>query len=71
MPSNIDIVISAPVRKTRKDILTVGMAIDSNKSSKDHKLKPRSVKRDRTKQADAKHKTKARRMSLIMKTCAM
>jgi hypothetical protein len=50
-------------RKTRKDILTVGDAIKAHKSSKNHKLKPRSVKRDRTKSPETKSHSKCIKMS--------
>lgn len=36
-------------RKTIANVLTVEMAIKTGKSSKNHKIAPRSVKRDRTK----------------------
>ena len=45
-------------RKTRADILTPADAMKSRKSSKSHKLKPRSVKRDRTKTTESKTATK-------------
>ena len=45
-------------RKVRSDVLTVGAAIASNKSSKNHKLKPRSEKKDRSKSPEAKAQSK-------------
>ncbi len=45
------------------DIMTIGMAIKSCKSSKMHKMKPRTVKRDQTKTKESKNKTKTRQES--------
>ena len=45
-------------RKVRSDVLTVGAAIASNKSSKNHKLKPKSGKKDRSKSPEAKAQSK-------------
>lgn len=56
-------------RKTRKDIMTVYMAIVAKKSSKDHKLKPRSIKRDRTKLAEAKRSTVERKNERAIREC--
>jgi len=58
-----DFEVSVKERKTRRDIMTVGQAIKSHKSSKNHKLKPRSVKRDRTKSPEHKAHTKCVKMS--------
>lgn len=57
----------AKPRKTIRDVITVAMAIDMHKSSKMHKLKPRTPKRDHTKMAEAKQKSKAKRMSVSIK----
>jgi len=54
-------------RKTIQDVLTVGNAITSKKSSKNHKLKPREIKRDRTKSTDAKTVSKIHRNSISIK----
>lgn len=58
-----DIDVSIKERKTRRDILSVGQAVKSKKSSKNHKLKPRSVKRDRTKMPENKTHSKCVKMS--------
>ena len=50
-------------RKVRSDVLTVGAAIMSNKSSKNHKLKPKSTKKDRSKSPEAKGQSKKVRAS--------
>lgn len=50
----LDIEVHVKERKTIRDVFTVAMAIDSGKSSKDHKLKPRSTRRDRTRSEEAK-----------------
>lgn len=52
-----------PEHKTKADILTVPMAVKAGKSSKFHKMKPRSPKRDRTKTAEKKTWCKNRRFS--------
>lgn len=54
MECYMDVTCSVRDRKTRKDILTVGDAIRAHKSSKNHKLAPRSIKRDRTKSTEDK-----------------
>ena len=48
-------------RMTRANVMTIPMAVAAKKSSKNHKLKPRSVKRDRTKLIDSKNKSKEMR----------
>ena len=50
-------------RKTRADILTPAKAIMVGKNSKDHKLAPRTERKDRTKTKEAKAHTKAKRSS--------
>lgn len=45
-------------RKVRSDVLTVCQAVASSKSSKNHKLKPRSNKKDRSKSPEAKTQSK-------------
>ena len=47
--------------------MTIPMAVAAKKSSKLHKLKPRSVKRDRTKTEEGKNKTKERKAARDMK----
>lgn len=54
-------------KKSRSDIMTIPMAVAAKKSSKLHKLKPRSVKRDRTKTEEGKNKTKERKAARDMK----
>jgi hypothetical protein len=63
----LDIDVSVPVHKSRANVMTVNMAIKHKKSSKNHKLKPRSKKRDHSKMADAKAQTLSRRQSLQKK----
>jgi hypothetical protein len=46
--------IDAPCHKRISDVLTVGAAVTAGKSSKQHKMKPRSEKRDRTKSKESK-----------------
>jgi hypothetical protein len=58
-----DFDVKVPENKGKKDIMTPMMAIKSSKSTKDHKLKPRSNKRDRTKTDEAKTRAKNRRYS--------
>lgn len=58
-----DLQIPVRERKTRAHVLTPAQAVYKNKSSKNHKLPPRSEKRDRTKTKEAKAKTRAIRMS--------
>lgn len=51
----LDTIVCAPrERKVRSDVLTVGAAIKCNKSSKQCKLKPKNVKKDRSKSSEAK-----------------
>lgn len=45
-------------RKVRSDVLSVAASITAQKSSKNHKLKPRSVKKDRSKSPEAKAQSK-------------
>lgn len=45
-------------RKTIKDVLTPAEACKANKTSKSHKLKPRSAKRDRSKTPEKKAQSK-------------
>lgn len=45
-------------RKVRSDVLTVRDAIMAGKSSKNHKLKPKSAKKDRSKSPEAKKQSK-------------
>lgn len=52
-----DIDMSPPDRKTRKDIMSLVEAVKAHKVQKTHKIKPRSIKRDRTKTAESKAKT--------------
>ena len=54
-------------RMTRANVMTIPMAVAAKKSSKDHKLKPRSVKRDRTKMIDSKNKSKEIRAARSLK----
>jgi hypothetical protein len=61
---DMDIVVQP--RKTRRDILTPFDAIKACKSSKTHKLRPRSPKRDRTKTQEAKGHTKQVRRAHAM-----
>lgn len=56
----IDVDVNIKVRPKLSDVMTVGMALKSSKSSKMHKLKPRSVKRDKTKTKEAKLEAKMR-----------
>lgn len=60
MDSFIDVDVVEKRRTKISDVMTVHMAIKSSKSSKNHKMKPRSVKRDQTKTRDAKDKTRDR-----------
>ena len=46
-------------RKTRKDVLTPDEAVKAKKASKMHKLKPKKVSRDVTRNEDNKRKAKA------------
>jgi gamma-glutamylcyclotransferase (GGCT)/AIG2-like uncharacterized protein YtfP len=55
-----DTEVRVPERWTRADIMSVKSAVKANKSSKNHKLKPRSFKRDSTKTKDVKNMTKER-----------
>jgi hypothetical protein len=50
----LDINVFAKDRKTIANVMTVGHAIKSSKASKNHKIKPRSSKNDRTKTNKAK-----------------
>lgn len=50
-------------RKTRKDVLTLQAAVKAQKSSKSHKLRPRTVKRDKTKTVEQKQRSKAKKTS--------
>jgi len=54
-------------RKTIKNILTVREAISADKSSKNHKLKPRETKRDKTKRSEAKRASRVHKESLKIK----
>lgn len=45
-------------RKTRKDVLTVIESIKAQKSSKHFKMKPRTVKKDKTKTRESKNRAK-------------
>jgi hypothetical protein len=58
-----DIDVKVPVRKTRANVLSVQEASKCCKSSKNHKLKPRTPKRDKSKTKEAKQFTKSVRMS--------
>lgn len=49
MSANHDVIMFRKERKTIKDVLTVWEASSAHKSSKNHKLKPRGEKRDKTK----------------------
>jgi inhibitor of KinA sporulation pathway (predicted exonuclease) len=60
---HFDIEVQPKQHKSKKDILTVYQALKSQKSSKNHKLKPRTVKRDRTKTPEKKALSKAVRVS--------
>lgn len=62
-----DVSVHVKERKTKKDILTVAMATAAHKSSKNHKLKMRSKKRDVTKHTHAKEAAKAHRNSVTAK----
>ena len=44
-------------RKTISNVMTPIMAIHSNKASKTHKMKPREIKRDRTKTDEGRIKS--------------
>jgi hypothetical protein len=55
----VDVEVFMRDRKTRRNVLGVRDAVKSNKATKNHKLKPRSNKRDRTKTEDAKERTKS------------
>lgn len=61
MDAFLDFDMYVKERKTRRDVFTVWDAMKSHKSSKDHKLGMRSVKRDKTKMAEGKEKTMMRR----------
>lgn len=67
MDAFLDIEVSVPKHKTRADIMTVGMAVKYNKSSKNHKLKPRSNKRDNSKTQEAKERAQSRHKALHSK----
>jgi hypothetical protein len=58
MDSYLDIEPRVPAHKKRSDIMTPVEATKCRKSSKAHKLKPRSCKRDATKTQVAKAFTK-------------
>lgn len=58
-----DIRVQAKERKTRAHIMTPTQAFHTGKVHKTHKLKPRDIKRDRTKTKEAKDHTKAMRFS--------
>jgi len=60
---HLDTEIPLKKRPTRADVLTVPEAIKAQKSSKTHKLPPRSVKRDRTKTKEAKKHSQAKNKS--------
>lgn len=64
-----DIMLKPLERKTRRDVMTINHAMKAHKSSKNHKLKPRSIKRDRTKTPVYKAHTKAIKMSHIADVC--
>lgn len=57
--SYIDVEVVVREHKTRANIMTAYQAAFCHKSSKNHKLKPRSRKRDMTKTVEAKDKAKA------------
>lgn len=57
----LEIEVAPPRHLTKKDIITPFMAIKSCKSTKLHKMKPRTEKRDRTKTSEKKEMTKNRR----------
>lgn len=61
-PEDVD--YAPPARKTRNDIMTLLESVKAHKVQKTHKLKPRSVKRDRTKTPESKTKTRARREAI-------
>lgn len=52
---DIDFVVKE--RKTRRDVMGALEAVKAHKATKDHKLKRREVKRDRTKTAEGKRKS--------------
>lgn len=56
-----DVEPKVPMRKTRADVMSPQEAVRARKSSKLHKLKPRSNKRDATKSSDAKKAAKLQR----------
>jgi len=58
-----DYYVTVKPRKTIKNIMTPAQAIRCNKASKLHKLKPRSVKRDKTKTVTSKAFSKKRSAS--------
>jgi hypothetical protein len=54
----VDVEVFVRERKTRKNVLGVRDAVKANKVNKNHKMKPRTVKRDRTKTEEAKERTR-------------
>lgn len=52
-----EIVVVVKERKTRRDVMGTMEAVKSHKATKNHKLKQRTVKRDRTKTVDGKRKS--------------
>lgn len=62
-PEYFDVEVKAPKHKKISDVRSVSEAIKSGKSSKDCKIKPRSIKRDKTKTKEAKDFTKQVRYS--------
>lgn len=62
----IDIEVRAPEHKRRSDVLTPVQAFKAKKSSKNHKMKPRTEKRDSTKTREMKNKTKDLRRDMMM-----
>jgi hypothetical protein len=62
-PEYVDLEVDVPKHKHISDVLPVIQALKSNKSSKNCKIKPRSIKRDKTKTREAKSFSKHVRCS--------
>lgn len=63
----LDIDVRTPEHKRRSDVLTVYEACKSNKSSKNHKMKPRTNKLDSTKTREVKNRTKEMKREFMSK----
>lgn len=53
----VDITVEVKKHKRRSDVMTVWEAAASKKSSKNHKMKPRSSRLDRTKTKESRIRT--------------